>query len=482
MVANQYQKYYHHWLDRGDILKANAHHLQLQLRRRFRVAVDRHLYLRRFSFSSSSSAAEDIQFSNVVRRCLHRLRELPQKSLSSSSTALSRIKRVKQQIYAEEESAIARMVQAMAVPIFGNVCYVFMHGLNRVQIYGAEKLVDAVKRKSKDKPLVTVSNHVASIDDPLVIASLLPPRVLMDAQNLRWTLCATDRCFKNPATSAFFRSVKVLPVSRGDGIYQKGLDIAISKLNNGGWVHIFPEGSRSRDGGKTVGSAKKGVGRLVLDADNTPTVVPFVHTGMQEIMPIGANFPRIGKTVTVLIGDPMEFDDLVKCEGTEFASRGDLYDAISSRIGQRLQQLKVQVDSLALEQHHPVQEVPLSNMQRATVLLQHIDWESFGMDSHVLHCDESSSAEHDRQKVEVIASNQGLSVSDQNDRTWVDGDGGMMSRMKRSVEFSEFMGFAARGLFQNRATNVSDQCQKQSPLRAWKQLLESSYGRSVQLC
>ena len=30
-------------------------------------------------------------------------------------------------------------------------------------------------------------------------------------------------------------------------------------------------------------------------------VVPFVHTGMQEIMPIGANFPRIGQAVCYLI-------------------------------------------------------------------------------------------------------------------------------------------------------------------------------------
>lgn len=66
-----------------------------------------------------------------------------------------------------------------------------------------------------------VSNHVASMDDPLIIAALLPPHVLLDAQNLRWTLCASDRCFTNPVLSAFFRSVKVLPVARGDGIYQK---------------------------------------------------------------------------------------------------------------------------------------------------------------------------------------------------------------------------------------------------------------------
>ncbi|CBI33554.3 unnamed protein product, partial [Vitis vinifera] len=74
--------------------------------------------------------------------------------------------------------------------------------------------------RPKNKPLITLSNHVASMDDPLVIASLLPPSALLNAQSLRWTMCATDRCFKNPMTHAFFRCVKVLPVSLGDGIYQ----------------------------------------------------------------------------------------------------------------------------------------------------------------------------------------------------------------------------------------------------------------------
>ncbi|GJW43926.1 tafazzin [Tanacetum coccineum] len=230
----------------------------------------------------------------------------------------------------QEDSFLTKMLQAVAVPVLGNVCHVFMHGLNHVQIYGGEKLQQALSRPDKT-PLITVSNHIASMDDPLVIAALLPSSVLIHARNLRWTLCATDRCFRNPVTSAFFKCVKVLPVSRGEGIYQKGMDVAIAKLNRGGWVHIFPEGSRSRDGGRTMGSIKRGTARLVLDADNAPMVVPFVHVGMQEIMPIGATFPRVGKTVTILVGDPIDFTDVRDME--QNIPRENLYDAVTQRIG-----------------------------------------------------------------------------------------------------------------------------------------------------
>ncbi|KAL6325884.1 hypothetical protein AAG906_038373 [Vitis piasezkii] len=102
-----------------------------------------------------------------------------------------------------------------------------------VEVYGAEKLQEALLHRPKN------NNHVASMDDPLVNASLLPPSSLLNAQSLRWTMCATDRCFKNPVTYAFFRCVKVLPVSLGDGIYQKGMDMVVSKLNSGGRVIIL---------------------------------------------------------------------------------------------------------------------------------------------------------------------------------------------------------------------------------------------------
>lgn len=42
------------------------------------------------------------------------------------------------------------------------------------------------------------------------------------------------------------------------------MDIAISKLNNGGWVYIFLEGSCFWDGGKIMGLVKRGIGRWVI--------------------------------------------------------------------------------------------------------------------------------------------------------------------------------------------------------------------------
>jgi len=192
--------------------------------------VDRRWLWRRADGRVATEAVR--RWSDRVRTLLQRDRAADQSSTSpetsigaaakpSSSALRFYRKKVGKEVDGIEDSVIFRSLQVLAVPLIGNACYVFMHGLNSVQIYGAEKLHQALQERPKGKPLLTVSNHVAAMDDPFVIASLLPPSVMLEAQKLRWTLCATDRCFTNPILSTFFRSVKVLPVSRGDGIYQK---------------------------------------------------------------------------------------------------------------------------------------------------------------------------------------------------------------------------------------------------------------------
>ncbi|CAH2055004.1 unnamed protein product [Thlaspi arvense] len=453
-----------HWLDKADLWKS-ALLLKLQLRDRFRIAVDDHR-------GRAAVFSTDGYFSSTIHRFVARLRIFRRESLPSPPAFYRR--RVPKDLTAEEESALFRMLQAVAVPLIGNACHVFMNGLNRVQVYGLEKLHDALLNRPKNKPLITVSNHVASVDDPFVIASLLPPKLLLDARNLRWTLCATDRCFKNPVTSAFFRSVKVLPVSRGEGIYQQGMDMAISKLNSGGWVHIFPEGSRSRDGGKTMGSAKRGIGRLILDADTLPMVVPFVHTGMQDIMPVGANVPRIGKTVTVIIGNPIHFDDLLGTEEAESVSRKHLYDAVSSRIGQRLYDLKAQVDRVSLEQQSLTSQDAKTSSDCAADIFHRVDWDSFGMGAHFSEGSSTINKQRIPQTNDCVVSN---SLDRQIPKRGFSSEAGMSTKIKKFMDSTENMGFAARGLFVNdyKTRGESANSGKIRPLNAWREYLEVNH-------
>ncbi len=78
---------------------------------------------------------------------------------------------------------------------------------------------------------------------------------------------------------------------------QAGMQAAEQRLQEGDWVHIFPEGTRTRDGSGRMGPVRKGVGRLVAACAVTPLVVPFVHAGMEEIMPRGKLVPAVGKQV-----------------------------------------------------------------------------------------------------------------------------------------------------------------------------------------
>ena len=37
--------------------------------------------------------------------------------------------------------------------------------------------------------------------------------------------------------------IQAIPIVRGDGVYQKAVDCCIAVLNDGGWIHVFPEGN-----------------------------------------------------------------------------------------------------------------------------------------------------------------------------------------------------------------------------------------------
>ncbi|KAF6264855.1 hypothetical protein COO60DRAFT_1266700 [Scenedesmus sp. NREL 46B-D3] len=270
---------------------------------------------------------------------------------------------------------------------------------NNTHVEGAEHMAAALAREA-GRPLITVCNHVASMDDPLVMSTILPPEVYSDPAQLRWTLCASDRCFHRELLVPFFRAAKVLPVERGAGMFQPGLAAAEERLRSGDWVHIFPEGTRSRDG--RMQPVRKGVGRLVAAcAELGPVIVPFVHSGMREVLPKGSLLPKVNQQVKVLVGEPIDVSDLLAAAAQQSWPDAQLYTRIANRIGGHMAALKAQLDGLPLEELSAQREAqqqaleqdldlydPVDNAYRARSLwervsfrMQHREWAEHGIAS-----------------------------------------------------------------------------------------------------
>lgn len=85
--------------------------------------------------------------------------------------------------------------------------------------------------------------------------------------------------------------------------------------------------------------------------------------------------------VSVLVGDPIELDDLVKENAVNSASKSELYDAIAVRVGQRMQMMKEELDQLVAvrELQLAAEEAQrLPSIEKAQKLLQYVDWEAQG--------------------------------------------------------------------------------------------------------
>jgi len=228
---------------------------------------------------------------------------------------------------------------------FGLVAKFIMTVLNKTHMYDEQHFHDAHQGRKGGVGLITVSNHVSAVDDPGILAALIDwKQVTMQPENARWTLCATDRCYKSPLTGPLLSYGKTIPVQRGKGIRQPFMDNAVQLLNQGEWLHLFPEGKRTRTG--DLLPLRPGVGRLVADATPTPVVIPMFHKGMEQIMGIGGYNPvKPGRHVSIRCGPPVEFDDIIREHRPDGQRQSDavedkLYAAITARLEAALRELE----------------------------------------------------------------------------------------------------------------------------------------------
>ncbi|KAL2809407.1 hypothetical protein BJX63DRAFT_405763 [Aspergillus granulosus] len=273
---------------------------------------------------------------------------------------------------AESPSAFWRGLSSTTIVGVAALCRSFLYACSRPETHGLEsflELLDSRKDPSqRTKGLLTVSNHISVMDDPLMWGFLpLKYQFGLSSSNRRWGLASHDICYQTRPLALFFTMGQLLPTHRSahsqyGGIAQPAVTQAIRLLSKGpfapephlalperqswslqnvcvdpfsdlptayttdghdshlapsayscnsySWVHIFPEGKIHQAPSQTMRYFKWGVARLILEASECPDVVPIWLEGFDHVMHESREFPRFlprpGKDVSVTFGQKVD--------------------------------------------------------------------------------------------------------------------------------------------------------------------------------
>ncbi|KAL6993317.1 folate gamma-glutamyl hydrolase [Sarracenia purpurea var. burkii] len=99
---------------------------------------------------------------------------------------------------ANHMGGIPRKMVIMAVGAFAKA---EANLLNSTTVHNGDTLIRLVRSRPPGVPLLTVSNHMSTLDDPVMWGFKGFPT--MDAKLVRWVLAAEDICFKNKDIKEF---------------------------------------------------------------------------------------------------------------------------------------------------------------------------------------------------------------------------------------------------------------------------------------
>uniref|UniRef100_A0A1I8AAT6 Tafazzin family protein n=1 Tax=Steinernema glaseri TaxID=37863 RepID=A0A1I8AAT6_9BILA len=191
----------------------------------------------------------------------------------------------------------------------------FAANVNKMVIRNKDVLVKHIANTSR--PLLTISNHRCNIDDPLLWSTLTWREFFANISRYRYTLAAHNICFTKAWHTTLFSLGRCVPIVRGAGVKQEGMDFCIEKLDERKWVHVFPEA------------------RLAMEAKLPPIVLPIWVTGMDTVWPNEKPYyPRFGHSVEVTVGEPLDMQKILPTlrTSTEIDRRKELADIIQGKL------------------------------------------------------------------------------------------------------------------------------------------------------
>ncbi len=184
-----------------------------------------------------------------------------------------------------------------------------------------------------DSGIVVAANHISWFD-PIVISHILwdydrPPRFL-----------AKDALFRAPVVGWIMRNAGQIPVVRGTKDAAVAVQAAVDAARAGECVLVYPEGPITKAPDLWPMAAKTGAARIALTA-GVP-VIPMAHFGAQRVMgPYRKEFkafPR--KTMHVMVGPPVELDDLYRNGEVDNDTLHEATDRIMAAITDLLRQIR----------------------------------------------------------------------------------------------------------------------------------------------
>ena len=245
--------------------------------------------------------------------------------------------------WTNSDSPLTRLLRTTILTLVHGFCALHLR-FNTVHTHNLASLQQLILHRPAGTALLTLSNHTSTFDDPYIVTTLLPLTALLTPHG-RHSWCAEDVCFKRTWYGPFFRLGRVFPIHRGGGagggLYQAGMREALSYMAEGGWMHVSPPHIRTPHltphnthtarhshwivpdcvCGEQVfpeGKCWPGVGlqplrwgaaKLLVDtlsAGVDVRVVPVIHSGMEDVLPLYTYVPRVGRDVWVEVGDVVE--------------------------------------------------------------------------------------------------------------------------------------------------------------------------------
>lgn len=179
--------------------------------------------------------------------------------------------------------------------------------------------------------VILAVNHISHVD-PFTIAHFVHDA----GRELRYL--GKSSLFHKPVLGPILRSMRHIPVYRGTADAGRALDAAVTEINGGAAVIIYPEGTTSRQPELWPMRGRTGVARLAL-ATGAP-VIPIAQWGAQRFYhPITKRFSLRPRTpVWVTAGPPV---DLSRWRGrADGAALYEITDQIMLQIRDQLAEIR----------------------------------------------------------------------------------------------------------------------------------------------